>query len=92
MLEFPIVGAAITAVAIVVIKRAGRAIAGIGGLLVGVGGLWLALFGRVALTCGTGIQTTCFAPDIGAAVVTSAAIGGLGVAVSIFAALRARRT
>ena len=88
LLEFPLAGAALTAVTLVLVARAGRAVAGVGGLLVGLGGMWLALFGRVALTCTE--ASSCFAPGIGSAVTISAAVLAVGAALSIVTAVRAR--
>ena len=91
LLEFPVAGAALTAVTLVLIARAGRAAAGIGGLLVGLGGMWLVLFGRVALTCtSTADGSGCFAPDIAYAVAISAGILAVGGALSVITAIRAR--
>jgi hypothetical protein len=88
-LEFPFLGLAICVATAAIIWLRGRAGAGIGGLLVGAGGMWLALFGRVALNCR--METGCTAPDIGSAVAASAAILAAGLGLSIVAAIRARR-
>ncbi len=52
--------------------------AAIGGVLVGLGGAWLALFGRVALTCRDG----CVAPDLGPWLLVAGVLTGLGVLVT----------
>ena len=89
MLEFPLLGIAICVVAAVIIWRKGRAIAGADGLFVGIGGIWVALFGRVAVDCRA--DSGCTAPDIGSAVAASAAILAVGALISTFAALLAHR-
>ncbi len=61
-----------------------------GSLKVILAGMWVALFGRVAVDCQA--DSGCTAPDIGAAVATSAGILAIGALISMFAALRARRT
>lgn len=58
--------------------------AAIGGVLIGIGGAWLALFGRVAITC----RDDCVAPDLSPWLVAAAVFVVLGIVVSI----RARRT
>ena len=58
--------------------------AAIGGVLMGLGGSWLVLFGRVALTC----RQECVAPDFGPWLVIAGGLGALGALVSI----RARRS
>ena len=57
----------------------------IGGVLIGLGGAWLALLGRVALTC----TVDCVAPDLGPWLGISGVLAGLGALVTI-RALRAR--
>ena len=48
--------------------------AAIGGVLLGLGGAWLALFGRIALTCRAG----CVTPDLRPWLLVAAALAGLG--------------
>ena len=55
----------------------------IGGVLIGLGGAWLALFGRVAVTC----QADCVAPDLRPWLLVAAVLAGLGALVTA----RARR-
>jgi hypothetical protein len=50
----------------------------IGGVLVGLGSAWLALFGRVALAC----RVDCIAPDLGPWIAISGVLAGLGVLVT----------
>ena len=90
MLEFPLLGLAICLGATLAIWRKGQAIAGLGGLFVGIGGMWAALFGRVALDCRS--DSGCAAPDIGAAVATSAIVLAVGALLSSLAAVRASRS
>ena len=92
LLEFPTAGLAIFAAAGAVLTIKGRASAGIGGLLVGTGGTWLALFARIKLTCpwdpATG--TGCVATGIDAYLAVSLAIMAVGLGTSWFASLRTR--
>lgn len=89
MLEFPTVGLAITVASIVIIWRSGSALAGAGGLLVGVGGMWFALFGRVALTCTE--ASGCEAPGIAIPVLIGAGLLATGLATSMASFAQARR-
>jgi hypothetical protein len=78
LLEFPTAGLAIFVAAGVVVIRKGRAIAGIGGLLVGIGGTWFALFARIKLTC-------TWDPATGMGCVASGIDGYLAISVAILA-------
>ena len=89
MLEFPLLGLAICLAAAVVIWRTGSAMAGAGGLFVGIGGMWVFLFGRVALDCRS--ESGCTAPNIAAAVATSTGVLAIGLALSVLAVIRTRR-
>jgi hypothetical protein len=92
LLEFPTAGLAIFAAAGVVVIRKGQAIAGIGGLLVGIGGTWFALFARIKLTCtwdpATGMG--CVATGIDGYLAISAAIVAVGLGTSWLARHRTR--
>jgi hypothetical protein len=91
LLEFPIAGVLIFAAAGTVLAIKGQAMAGIGGLLVGVGLTWIVAFGRVKLTCH---PDSCTAPTIDAYLAVSFAIlafGTVASAVSAVSAVRARR-
>jgi hypothetical protein len=55
----------------------------VGGVLVGFGASWLALFGRVALTC----RQDCVAPDYRPWLFAAGILAGLGILVTV----RARR-
>ena len=70
-------------VAIVLAVAEARRAAAIGGVLIGLGGAWLALLGRVALTC----RADCVAPGLEPWLLAAAVLAGLGVVVTI----RARR-
>jgi hypothetical protein len=59
--------------------------AAIGGVLVGLGGAGLALFGRVALTC----RDDCVSPDLRPWLLVAGILTGLGVLVTV-RAVRAR--
>jgi hypothetical protein len=89
MLEFPLLGLAICLATAIVLWRLGSAMAGAGGLFVGIGAMWLLLFGHVALDCRG--EAGCTAPNIGSAVATSAGVLAIGVVLSAFAALQSRR-
>ena len=52
--------------------------AAIGGLLIGLGGAWIALFGRVALTC----QVDCVGPDLRPWLALAGVLTGLGILVT----------
>jgi hypothetical protein len=51
----------------------------IGGVLIGLGGAWLVLFGRVALTC----RQECVGPDLGPWLAVAGVIAALGVVVTL---------
>jgi hypothetical protein len=93
MVAFPTMGLVVLAGGVVIIAVAGRWMAGIGGLLVGVGSTWVALFVRVKLTCiddpATG--SSCEAPSIDGAIAVSVVVLTVGVAASGLALARARR-
>jgi len=73
----PIAGILALVAAVLVVARPPRAPA-IGGLLIGIGGAWLLLFGRVAITC----QMDCVAPDLGPWLAVAGVLTGLGVLVT----------
>ena len=60
--------------------------AAIGGVLIGLGGTWLVLFGRVAVTC----QADCVAPDLRPWLGVAGVLTGLGGIVTA-REVRARR-
>lgn len=91
-LEFPPVGwfviVGFTLPAVVV----GPRIASVGGLLVGIGGVWIALLGRMALTCqATGEDLGCHAPNLDPWLDAGAVMLAVGALLTIAAAVGARR-
>ena len=79
----PIAGAlGVVAVLLAVVERP-RA-AAIGGVLLGIGGAWLVLFGRVALTC----RVDCASPDLAPWLSLAAGFVGLGALVTVRASRR----
>jgi hypothetical protein len=67
-------------------------LASIGGLLTGLGGVWIVLLGRVALTCtATGDELGCQSPGIASWLAVGGAMLGAGLLLTIMAAIRARR-
>lgn len=93
MLEFPLVGMALLLATTVLVARTGQAAAGVAGLVVGLGGTWTLVFGRVALTCGPTMPDGggCEAPSIGGAVLASLLILAAGGIASALIAVRGRR-
>jgi hypothetical protein len=93
LLAFPIAGLAIFAAAGAVVIIKGRGIAGIGGLLIGIGATWVALFARIKLTCTWDPATGsgCLAPTIDGYLAISVAILAVGFGTSWFARHRTRR-
>jgi hypothetical protein len=89
LVEFPTAGLVIVVGALVIVARAGRALPGLGGLLIGIGAVWIALFGRIKLTCTA--ETGCFAPSIDTYVAASIALFVTGLTLSGLALARARR-
>jgi hypothetical protein len=70
------------AVLLAVVER--PRVAAIGGVLLGMGGAWLALFGRVALTC----RADCASPDLAPWLSLAAIFVGLGALVTVRASRR----
>lgn len=62
-------------------------LAALGGLLLGFGGAWALLLGRVAVTCR---PPTCLSPDIESWVAVGAGIGAAGLALTAISVLRRR--
>ena len=89
LLELPPLGLAIVAAAAVLSRKAGQAIAGASGLLVGLGLMWGATLGRVKLTCTNDVG--CTAPSIDAYLTVAIVLLALGAAMSTIAFGRARR-
>jgi hypothetical protein len=67
-------------------------LASIGGLLTGLGGVWIVLLGRVALTCtATGDELGCHAPGIESWLAVGGTILAAGLFLTILTAIRSRR-
>ena len=64
LLEGPTLGLAILAAMAVLVRLAGQATAGVGGLLIGVGAIWVAALGRVKLTCTVAAGFRFSHPDL----------------------------
>jgi hypothetical protein len=89
LLEGPTLGLAILAAMAVLVRLAGRAIAGAGGLLMGVGAIWIALLGRVKLSCT--IDAGCEPGAIDGYLAVGAGFLALGIVASLVALARNRR-
>jgi hypothetical protein len=92
-LEIPTLGWLVIAAFVVPAVIGGRRLASIGGLLVGIGGVWIALLGRIALTCqATGDELGCHAPDLEPWLTAGAAMFGIGLFLTILATIRSRNS
>jgi hypothetical protein len=90
-LEIPTLGWLLVVVFAILAAITGPRVAALGGLLTGVGAIWLVLLGRVAITCqATGDELGCHAPGIEPWLLVGAAMLALGVALTIWARVRAR--
>jgi hypothetical protein len=89
-LEIPTLGWLLVAVFAALAAIMGPRAAAIGGLLTGLGAIWVVLLGRVAITCqATGDEPGCHAPGIEPWLVVGAAMIAVGVALTIWARVRA---
>lgn len=80
------------AVYVVFARRAGQGLAGLGGILVGVGATWVVLLGWVKLSCdSTAPSATCEAPNIDAFLIIALALLVFGVGLWVLAVRRAQR-
>jgi hypothetical protein len=71
----------------------GPRIASLGGLLVGVGGIWIVLLGRTALTCtAAGDELGCQAPDLEPWLMAGGAMLAIGLVLTAAAVVRSRRS
>jgi hypothetical protein len=69
----------------------GPRIASIGGLLTGIGGIWIALLGRMGLSCqATDGELGCHAPDLDPWLMAGGAMLAIGLALTILATIRSR--
>jgi hypothetical protein len=90
-LEIPTLGWLLVIVFAIAAVVVGPRVAAIGGLLTGLGGVWLALLGRVALTCqAAGDELGCHAPGIEPWLAVGGAMLAAGIALTIVAGARAR--
>lgn len=89
LLEGPTLGLAILAAMAVLARLAGQAIAGAGGLLTGVGVIWVAALGRVKLTCT--VDAGCEPGAIDGYLAVGAGFLALGILASLVALARSRR-
>jgi hypothetical protein len=91
-LEIPPLGWLLVVVFAIPALIVGPRFAAIGGLLTGLGGVWLALLGRVALTCqATGEELGCHAPGIEPWLSVGGAMLAIGLFLSIVASVLRRR-
>ena len=92
-LEIPPLGWLLLIAFAVPVAIDGPRIASIGGLLVGVGGTWIVLLGRVALTCqAVGDELGCRAPDLAPWLLAGTGMFAIGLTLTIVAAIRSRTT
>ena len=92
-LEIPILGWLLVGLYAAGALVARRLLPGVGGLLTGVGVAWIALIGRVALTCrATGSELGCQAPGIEGWLVFGFGILGGGLAITALAIVVGRRS
>jgi hypothetical protein len=90
-LEFPTLGWLILVLFAVPAAIVGARAAAIGGLLTGFGAIWLALLGRVAITCRAADGFGCQAPGIEPWLAVGAGMLAIGLALTTIAFVRARR-
>ena len=91
-LELPTVGWLLVIVFVILAAIIGPRTAAIGGLLTGLGGIWLVMLGRVAIACqATGSELGCHAPGIEPWLIAGAAMLATGVAATVLAVVRGRR-
>jgi hypothetical protein len=91
-LEIPTLGWLLVVVFAIPALIVGPRVAAIGGLFTGLGGVWLALLGRVALTCqATGDELGCHAPGIEPWLAVGGAMLAAGLVLSIVATVLGRR-
>lgn len=90
-LEFPTLGWLILVLFAIPAAIVGPRAAAIGGLLTGFGAIWLALLGRVAITCRAADGFGCQAPGIEPWLAVGAGVLAIGAALTIVAFVRARQ-
>jgi hypothetical protein len=90
-LEFPPVGWLVVIVFAILAVIIGPRFAAIGGLLTGLGAIWLVLLGRVALQCqAPDGEIGCSAPGIEQWLAVGGAMLAVGLSLTAVAAVRAR--
>lgn len=91
-LELPTIGYLILVLFAIPAAVVGPRAAAIGGLLIGFGGVWLLLLGRVAVSCrAIDGEIGCQSPGIEQWLAVGAAVMAVGVALTIAAVVRGRR-
>jgi hypothetical protein len=91
-LEIPSLGWLLIVAFAVPAAVVGLRLASIGGLLTGLGGVWIVLLGRVALTCtATGDELGCQSPGIESWLAVGGAMLATGLVLTTLAALRSRQ-
>jgi hypothetical protein len=91
-LEIPSLGWLLIVAFAVPAALVGPRLASLGGLLVGIGGIWIVLLGRMALTCqATGDELGCHAPDLEPWFTAGTAMLLIGLLLTGVAAIRSRR-
>ncbi len=85
---FPVVGVVVLTGAALLVLRKGATLPGASGLLMGLGGIWVAVFGRVKLTCQA--ADGCTSPSIAGYLAAAAVVLAVGIILSVVSA-RSRR-
>jgi hypothetical protein len=92
-LEIPTLGWLVVVVFAVLALIVGPRVAAIGGLFTGLGAVWLALLGRVAVECrAPDGEIGCHAPGIEPWLAVGAGMLAIGVVLTIATVVRGRRT
>jgi hypothetical protein len=90
-LEFPTLGWLLAVAFAVPAAVVGPRVAALGGLLAGIGAMWIVLLGRVALTCrATGSDLGCQAPGIEGWLAFGGGMLSVGILLTVLGAWRSR--
>jgi len=90
-LELPSLGWLLIVAFAVPAALVGPRLASIGGLLTGLGGVWILLLGRVALTCtATGDELGCHSPGIESWLAVGGTMLAAGLLLTTLATIRSR--